>query len=234
MKRSESGMIVNPITLSPTNRIYEALDLMRKYRHLRRAHHRERRQGRTAGRHPDEPRSAVRDQSRPPDRRHHDARPALHGAGRHDARAGARNPAPAQSREAARRRRPLHAERAHHRQGHPEAGQIPERVQGQPRPPPGRRRDRRRQRHARAGRGARRGARRRDRRRHRARPLAGGARHGAARPAPVSGRGSHRRERRDRRSDRGADRASGSTPSRSASARDRSARRGWSPGSASR
>ena len=32
VKRSESGMIVNPITLSPLNRIYEALDLMRKYR----------------------------------------------------------------------------------------------------------------------------------------------------------------------------------------------------------
>ncbi len=32
VKRSESGMIVNPITLSPKNRIYEALDLMTKYR----------------------------------------------------------------------------------------------------------------------------------------------------------------------------------------------------------
>ena len=32
VKRSESGMIVNPITLSPDNRIYEALALMRKYR----------------------------------------------------------------------------------------------------------------------------------------------------------------------------------------------------------
>jgi IMP dehydrogenase len=32
VKRSESGMIVNPITLSPHNRIYEALDLMKKYR----------------------------------------------------------------------------------------------------------------------------------------------------------------------------------------------------------
>ena len=31
VKRSESGMIVNPITLSPTNRIYEALELMKKY-----------------------------------------------------------------------------------------------------------------------------------------------------------------------------------------------------------
>jgi IMP dehydrogenase len=32
VKRSESGMIVNPITLSPSNRIYEALDLMKTYR----------------------------------------------------------------------------------------------------------------------------------------------------------------------------------------------------------
>jgi IMP dehydrogenase len=32
VKRSESGMIVNPITLSPSNLIYEALGLMKKYR----------------------------------------------------------------------------------------------------------------------------------------------------------------------------------------------------------
>jgi IMP dehydrogenase len=31
VKRSESGMIVNPITLSPTNLIHEALDLMKKF-----------------------------------------------------------------------------------------------------------------------------------------------------------------------------------------------------------
>jgi IMP dehydrogenase len=31
VKRSESGMIVDPITLSPGNRIFEALDLMKKY-----------------------------------------------------------------------------------------------------------------------------------------------------------------------------------------------------------
>ena len=31
VKRSESGMIVNPITLGPTNRIYEALELMKKF-----------------------------------------------------------------------------------------------------------------------------------------------------------------------------------------------------------
>ena len=32
VKRSESGMIVDPITLSPENRIFEALELMKKYR----------------------------------------------------------------------------------------------------------------------------------------------------------------------------------------------------------
>src|ERR1051325_11454096 len=32
VKRSESGMIVNPITLAPSNRIYEALELMKTYR----------------------------------------------------------------------------------------------------------------------------------------------------------------------------------------------------------
>ena len=32
VKRSESGMIVNPITLSPTNTLAEALDLMQQYR----------------------------------------------------------------------------------------------------------------------------------------------------------------------------------------------------------
>src|ERR1044071_1836679 len=32
VKRSESGMIVNPITLSPKHRIFEALELMKKYR----------------------------------------------------------------------------------------------------------------------------------------------------------------------------------------------------------
>jgi IMP dehydrogenase len=32
VKRSESGMIVDPITLSPRHRIFEALDLMQKYR----------------------------------------------------------------------------------------------------------------------------------------------------------------------------------------------------------
>ena len=65
VKRSESGMIVDPITLSPDHRIYEALELMKKYRHLGRADHRGRQQGRPARRHPDQPRSALRDQRQP-------------------------------------------------------------------------------------------------------------------------------------------------------------------------
>ncbi len=32
VKRSESGMIVNPITLSPSHRVFEALELMKRYR----------------------------------------------------------------------------------------------------------------------------------------------------------------------------------------------------------
>ena len=32
VKRSESGMIVNPITMGPQNRIYEALEVMKKYK----------------------------------------------------------------------------------------------------------------------------------------------------------------------------------------------------------
>src|SRR5919112_2452731 len=32
VKRSESGMIVNPVTLSPRERIFEALELLKKYR----------------------------------------------------------------------------------------------------------------------------------------------------------------------------------------------------------
>ena len=79
-------MIVNPITLSPTNRIFEALELMKKYRisgvPITQDGSKE---GRLVGiltnrdlRFESEPRSA--------DRRHHDARAALHRAGRHDAR----------------------------------------------------------------------------------------------------------------------------------------------------
>src|SRR2546427_50985 len=32
VKRSESGMIVDPVTMSPENKIYEAMDVMKRYR----------------------------------------------------------------------------------------------------------------------------------------------------------------------------------------------------------
>ena len=89
VKRSESGMIVDPITLSPTHRIHEALELMKKYRISGVPDHRGRQQGRTARRNSDEPRSAVRNQRHPPDFGGDDARAALHGSGRHHARRGA-------------------------------------------------------------------------------------------------------------------------------------------------
>ena len=62
VKRSESGMIVNPITLSPEHRIYEALELDEEIPDFGRADHRRRREGRTARRNSDESGPAVRNQ----------------------------------------------------------------------------------------------------------------------------------------------------------------------------
>ena len=134
VKRSESGMIVNPITLSPDPPDLRSARADEEVPHLRRADHRGRQQGRAAGRHPDQPRPALRDQRRPADLRRDDAREPDHRAGRHDARRGARDPPPAQGREAAGRRPRLPAEGADHRQGHPEGGQVSERVEGLARP----------------------------------------------------------------------------------------------------
>lgn len=55
VKRSESGMIVNPITVAPEALIREALELMQKYPYLRRADHRRRQPRGPAGRHPHQP-----------------------------------------------------------------------------------------------------------------------------------------------------------------------------------
>ena len=124
VKRSESGMIVNPITLSPTNRIYEALELMKKYRisgvPITEDGSKE---GRLVGILTNRDLRFETNVNRA-DRRRDDARAADHRAGRHDARRGARDPAPAQGREAAGRRSRLPAEGADHRQGHPEGGQV--------------------------------------------------------------------------------------------------------------
>ena len=86
VKRSESGMIVNPITLSPEHRIYEALELMKKYRISGVPITEGGRERRAARRHSHEPRPALRNQRRPPDFGGDDAREPHHRAGRHHAR----------------------------------------------------------------------------------------------------------------------------------------------------
>ena len=112
---------------------------------LRRADHRGRQQGRAAGRHPHQPRPALRDQRRPADRRRDDARAAVHRAGRHDARRRrARSCTSHKVEKLLVVDTRLPAEGADHRQGHPEGGQVSERVQGLARPAALRRGDRRR------------------------------------------------------------------------------------------
>ncbi len=84
VKRSESGMIVDPITIEP-----DAADLRRAgadeaLPHLRRAGHQERQ----AGRHPDQPRPALRDPLRPAHRRGDDQGKPDHRSGGHHAGRG--------------------------------------------------------------------------------------------------------------------------------------------------
>ena len=199
VKRSESGMIVDPITLSPASRIFEALDLMKKYsisgvpitedgskegrlvgiltnRDLRFETNVNRAIAEVMTREPlfTVPVGTTLD-------------------------AGARDPAPPQGREAARRRQGLPAQGADHRQGHPEGGQVPERVQGLARPAALRRGGRHRARHLERADALVAAQRRRAGRRHRARPLAGRARHGAHAAPPFPRGRSGRRQRRDRR-----------------------------------
>ena len=89
VKRSESGMIVNPITLSPVQSDLRSARPDEELPDLRRADHRGRQQGRPPGRHSHQPRPALRDQRSSADRRGDDEDPALHRARRHDARRGA-------------------------------------------------------------------------------------------------------------------------------------------------
>ena len=144
VKRSESGMIVDPITLSPTHRIYEALELMKKYRisgvPITEDGSKE---GRLVGILTNRDLRFETNVKRPiADIMTREN--LIHRAGRHDARRRARDPAPAQGREAARRRSRLPAEGTDHRQGHPEGGEVSERVEGRARPAALRRGDRRR------------------------------------------------------------------------------------------
>ena len=177
VKRSESGMIVEPVTLRPDDSVADALELMERYRisgvpitddagvlvgiltnrDLRfETEHAAARLG-------------ADDRARPRD-----------GARRDDAGRGERDPAPAQDREAAGRRRGRPAQGPDHRQGHPQADRVPALDQGRAGAAARRRRRRRRHGRVRAGRRARGRRGRRARGRHGARPFTLGRRDGAA------------------------------------------------------
>ena len=66
VKKFESGMVVNPVTIQPDATLADALDADEGARHLRHSGGRGRRQrqGRQAGRHPHQPRRALRHRSR--------------------------------------------------------------------------------------------------------------------------------------------------------------------------
>ena len=234
VKRSESGMIVNPITLSPDPPDPRSPRADEPVPHLRRADHRRRaKEGRLVGiltnrdlrfeTNVDRPISAVMTKENlitvPVGTTLDEAREILH---KHKVE------------KLLVVDQQLHAEGAHHRQGHPEGDQVPERVQGRAGAPAGRRGRRRRQGHDRSRGGAGRRARGRARRRHGARALAEGDGHGrraaAAFPDVDLVAGNVATGQATKRSHR----ASASTRSRSASAPGRSARRAWSPGSACR
>ena len=148
VKRSESGMIVNPITVAPNALIREALELMQKYRisgvPITEDGSKE---GRLVGiltnrdlrfeTNTARPVSEVMTKEKlitvPVGTTLDQAREILHQR---------------QGREAAGRRQGLQAQGPDHRQGHPEGDQVSERLQGFARPPAQRRGGRHRARHA--------------------------------------------------------------------------------------
>ena len=142
VKRSQSGMIADPVTLPPDALVADALELMARYHisgvpiadadgHLARAAH--------------QPRPPLRrGRRRPPDRRGHAPAAARHRAGRHHPRAGQGDALGAPHREAPDRRRRGQAPRPHHDQGHHQGRRVPPRHRRRAGSPPGRRRRRRR------------------------------------------------------------------------------------------
>ena len=118
VKRFESGMVVDPITIFPDATLADALALMKRAVDLRHSRGRARR-GRQAGqarRHPHQPRRALRRRSAPAGHRADDAQGG-HGRGGGHAGGGAAAAAPAPHREArgGRRGRPLRRARSRSR-----------------------------------------------------------------------------------------------------------------------
>ena len=176
VKRSEAGMIVEPVTLSPDALVGDALELMERYRvsGIPITDADDRLVGILTNR---DLRFGVPSTMRVADAM--TKRGARHRAGRDDARGGAGDPRPPPHREAPDRRPRGQAPRAHHREGHLQARGVPARDEGRAGAAACRRRGRRRHGRARARRGARRRGGRRARRRYGARPLARRRRHRA-------------------------------------------------------
>ena len=201
VKRSESGMIVDPVTVAPTQRVAEALDVMAKFRisgvpvTI----------GTQARGDPDQPRPALRDAHQPARLRPDDQGRPDHGPRGHDPRAGQGDPPPPQGREAPGRGPRLQPEGPHHGQGHPEADQVPVRGQGLAGPAARGRGHRRHRGRARPRDRARRGEGRRPRHRHRARPHHARAAHDRGSEEALPGDGGRGRQRRHVRRRRRAD-----------------------------
>ena len=125
--------------------------------------------------------------------------------GRHDARRGKDQAAKAPHRKAARRRRKRPSERPHHGQGHSKGDQLPYRGKGRARPPALCRRHRCDRRFSRTCDCSRRGPRRCDRHRHRPRPQLACYRRHQKGQIKIPRDRACRRQRRDRRSHKRAD-----------------------------
>ncbi len=154
VKRSESGMIVDPVTCRPDQKISEALEVMANFRisgvpvvDVR---------GKLVGILTNRDLRFETRMDLPISERMTKREPRHLFAG-DDARAGQAAPPRAPDREAPRRRQGGEPQGTDHRQGHPEADQVPERLQGLPRPAPRRGGGRRRPRDARPRARARRG-----------------------------------------------------------------------------
>ena len=194
VKRFVSGMVVDPLTIAPDAQLKDALKLMSEQPDLGRA--RGRAEVRQAGRHPDQPRRALRDQHGNPGRRTDDPGQADHRQGRRQAVRGQAAAAPQPHREAARRRQRLPLRRPDHGQGHREGREEPQRGDRRAGPVARRGGDHRRRGRLRAHRAADRGGLRPDRRRHRARAFQARAGGGDAHQEAVELDPGDRRQRR--------------------------------------
>ena len=169
VKKFEAGMVVNPVTIHPDETLADALRLMSDHkisgipvveRGIR-----------PAGRHPDQPRRAIRRRPAPAGRRADDQGKARHRPRERRPRRSQAAPTPVPDRKVAGRRRGLSLHRPDHGQGHREGAALSDGLQGRARPAARRRGDRHRPRGDRARRGVVRSRSRRAGRRHRARPL---------------------------------------------------------------